>query len=70
MFGVDGFQKLEPGKSEDWTRDLEQVGGDRTQFRVTYVHHIGGSKWGDDIKAVTGSFTCTEELVKTVTLTQ
>ena len=36
-----------------WTRDLEGVGNENTQFRVTYQHHIGGTKWGDDIRAVT-----------------
>jgi len=70
IFGVDGFDKLESGKSNAWTRDLESVLNDTTEFRVTYSHHIGGSKWGSDILAVTGSFTCSEGLKKTITLTK
>jgi hypothetical protein len=70
IFGVDGFDKLEPGKSNSWTRDLEKVSKDTTEFRVTYSHHVGGSKWGSDILATTPNFTCTEGLKKTVTLTK
>lgn len=70
IFGVDGFDKLEPGKSNSWTRDLESVLNDTTEFRVTYSHHIGGSKWGSDILAATGNFTCSEGLKRTVTLTK
>jgi len=70
IFGVDGFDKLESGKSNAWTRDLESVLNDTTEFRVTYAHHIGGSKWGSDILAATGNFTCREGLKKTVTLTK
>ena len=58
MFGVDGFQKLMPNQSVPFTRDLEHVGGSSTRIKVTYVHHIGGSKWGADRTFTTGSFTC------------
>ena len=70
MFGVDGFQKLMAGQHYSWTRDLEQVQNDKTKFRVTYVHHIGGSKWGSDLTETTDDFTCSEDLKKTVTLTK
>ena len=58
IFGVDGFQKLNPNQSVPFTRDLEHVGGSTTRIRVTYAHHIGGSKWGPDRTFETSSFTC------------
>ncbi len=70
LFPGDGFQKLESSKGLVWTRDLEHVGGDKTKFKVTYSHHIGGTKWGSDMVATTDSFTCTENLPKTVFITQ
>lgn len=70
MFGIDGFQKLMAGQHYSWTRDLESVRDDKTEFRVTYVHHIGGSKWGSDLTETTDQFTCGEGLRKTVTLTK
>ncbi len=70
MFGIDGFQKLMARQHYSWTRDLEAVKDDKTELRVTYVHHIGGSKWGSDLTETTGEFTCKEGLNKTVTLTK
>jgi hypothetical protein len=70
MFGVDGFQKLMTGRHYSWTRDLESVLNDKTKFRVTYVHHIGGSKWGSDLTETTNEFTCKGDLEETVTLTK
>jgi hypothetical protein len=70
LFPVDGIQKLEPSKGLTWTRDLESVGGDETKFKVTYAHHIGGTKWGSDLTATTDKFTCSENLTKTVTLSK
>ena len=70
MFGIDGFQKLEPGKSMPWTRDLEHVGADDTKFKVTYQHHIGGTKWGTDRNVTTGTFKCQDGLSKEVSLDQ
>lgn len=70
MFGIDGFQKLMTGQHYSWTRDLGSVLNDDTKFRVTYVHHTGGSKWGSDLAETTDEFTCSEDLKKTVTLTK
>ena len=70
MFGVDGFDKLEPGKSNSWARSLGFQDEMSTQFRVTYSHHIGGSKWGADKVYTTGTFTCSDNMPKTLTLTQ
>jgi phosphate-selective porin len=66
IFGVDGFQKLNPNQSVPFRRDLEHVGGSSTQIRVTYAHHIGGSKWGSDRTFLTGSFTCIDGMARLV----
>ena len=44
MFGLDGHQKIDEGRSISFKRDLEGVGDESTQFRVTYQHHLGGTK--------------------------
>jgi hypothetical protein len=69
IFGLDGHQKIEKGHGIVFTRDLEGVGGEETQFRVTYQHHEGGTVWGNDKSAATGSFTCNDNRSRTVTLT-
>ena len=69
MLGLDGLQKIEKDHGFTWTRDLEGIGGESTQFRVTYRHHVGGFKWGDEISAVTGAFTALDNGSRTVTLT-
>ena len=69
MLGLDGHQKIEKEHGFAWTRDLEGIGNENTQFRVTYQHHVGGTKWGDDIKAVTGVFLARDNESRTVTLT-
>jgi hypothetical protein len=66
IFGVDGFQKLMPNQSVPFTRDLEHVGGATTRIKVTYAHHIGGSKWGTDRTFETTSFTCIDGASKLV----
>ena len=58
LFGVDGHQEIEPGHGVVFTRNLGGVGGESTQFRVTYEHHIGGSVWGSPKVETTGSFVC------------
>lgn len=68
MFGVDGHQKLDPGKSWSKTQDLEKIENDKTKFKVTYQRHIGGSKWDDAVSTLTSDFTCKDGLKKTVTI--
>ena len=70
MFGADGFDKLEPGKFHSWTRDLGFQDEMQTQFKVTYAHHTGGSKWGPDKFYYSSTFTCVDNTAKTLTLTQ
>ena len=49
MFGVDGIQKIEQDHQLPFTRNLGGIGDENTCFRVTYKHHLGGTKWGDEI---------------------
>jgi hypothetical protein len=69
-FGVDGFQKLEHDKAMTTTRDLEHVSNDKTKLRVTYKHHMGGTKWGNDITVTTDEFTCKDNSAHTVALSK
>jgi hypothetical protein len=68
MFGADGHQKLEPGKSWTKKQDLEHVENDKTKFKVTYQSHIGGSKWGKSAGTETGDFTCKDGMTKEVVI--
>jgi hypothetical protein len=69
MFGLDGIQKIEKDHSVTFTRDLGGVGDEGTQFRVTYQHHIGGTKWSADKCEVTDTFTAHDNGSRMVTLT-
>ncbi|HYI82296.1 MAG TPA: hypothetical protein VEX11_03690 [Acetobacteraceae bacterium] len=69
MFGLDGIQKIEKDHSVTFTRDLGGVGDESTQFRVTYQHHIGGTKWSADKCEVTDAFTAHDNGSRMVTLT-
>lgn len=68
LLGVDGQEKLNPGKSFTQTRDLGQVGNDRTKFRVTYRHQQGGIKFENPVSVTTPSFTCTNNSSQRVLL--
>lgn len=68
MFGLDGFQKIEHGKSIPFTRTLEGIGGETTEFRATYQHRKGGTQWANERVEYTGEFKCIDEDHKTVTL--
>jgi hypothetical protein len=68
MFGVDGHQKLEPGKSWTKKQDLEHVENDNTKFKVTYQSHIGGSKWDESTAKETSDFTCKDGMTKEVVI--
>lgn len=70
MFGVDGVQKIEKDHAIPFRRNLGGIGEESTQFRVTYKHHLGGTKWGDDIVETTPAFTAHDNHSKTVVLTR
>ena len=69
FLGADGIQKIEPEHGFTWTRDLRGIGDTSTQFRVTYSHHIGGTKWGDDRVEYSDTFVAHDKGSKRVTLT-
>ena len=66
MFGLDGHQKLESGKSWTKRQDLEHVENDDTKFKVTYEGHIGGTKWSTPVSKTTSVFTCKDNMSKEV----
>lgn len=70
MFGLDGYQKIEKDHSIPFTRNLGGIGDESTQFRVTYSHHLGGTKWGGDLVETIDSFVAHDNGSKTVTLTR
>lgn len=70
MLGVDGHQKIEKDHEIPFTRDLEGIGSENTQFRVTYQHHVGGTKWSQDFIETTATFKAIDNGRKTVTLTK
>lgn len=70
FLGADGIQKIEPKHGFTWKRDLRGIGNKSTQFRVTYSHHIGGTKWGDDLVAYSDTFVARDDEGKQVTLTR
>lgn len=70
MFGLDGYQKIESGQFIRFRRNLQGIGGESTQFRVTYSHHIGGTSWSSDEIETTDQFIANDNGWKTVTLTR
>ena len=70
MFGLDGHQKIEKDHQVSWTRNLGGIGDESTKFRVTYVHHIGGTKWGSNLTETTNSFVAHDNGSRTVTMTR
>jgi hypothetical protein len=70
MLGVDGHKKIEP-HGQHYTfprRDLEDVEGQTTEFRVTYRDHVGGVTWGDKRYAHSPSFAGVDEASVTVSI--
>jgi len=59
-FGLDGHQRIEPNDAAAFERNLQGIGGERTQSRVTYQFEswLEGPRWGDEIVETTGRFTC------------
>ena len=68
LFGVDGHQKINAGKSWQKTRSLEHVDDDKIKIRVTYQHQIGGTKWESNKSVTTGSFVCKDNMSRTIRL--
>ena len=60
VFGVDGEQKVEPNVFFSTKRDLQHIGGDKTNFRLSYKKHLGGSQWDDPKAITTADFTCSD----------
>lgn len=70
MFGLDGIQKIEKDHQVSFTRNLGGIGDESTKFRVTYKHHIGGTRWGSKLCEITSAFVAHDNGSKTVTLSR
>ncbi|MGD1974731.1 MAG: hypothetical protein PVH37_24825 [Desulfobacterales bacterium] len=70
MLGLDGHEKIQHGKRKKFTRNLGGIGNEKTCFRVTYSHHIGGTKWGSNKVETTGMFLAQDNGKKEVFLTK
>ena len=57
MFGIDGHQKIEQGRSVSFTRDFHGIGNATTRFQVHFRTHTGGTKWSGLLIPVSGQFT-------------
>lgn len=68
LLGIDGHQKIEKDHSVSFKRNLQGIGNESTQFQVTYKHHIGGIKWGNENVQTTEVFTAQDNGNKTVIL--
>lgn len=58
VFGLDGHQKLEPNVEFKTTRNLQRVGSEITQVRLTFERHLGGSKWEKAPALRSSAFAC------------
>jgi hypothetical protein len=61
LLGLDGHQKIEPHDAAGFDRNLQGIGGERTQFKVTYKSEswlAEGPRWGDEVVETTDTFTC------------
>lgn len=73
LFGVDGYERLDTYQSSDFKRNLQGIGSESTQFRVTYklddgYTTYGFKKWGDDKIQTISAFTCHDNGTRTVRL--
>jgi hypothetical protein len=61
LFGLDGHHKIASTDPASFDRNLQGIGGERTQFRVTYRLEswlADGPRWSDEIVETTDMFTC------------
>lgn len=70
MFNLDGHQKIEKDHAIPFNRALAGIGDESTKFRVTYKHHLGGTKWGPTLVETTDAFVAHDNGSHTVALTK
>lgn len=69
VFGLDGEQKIEPDFAFSPTRNLQNIGNDKTKFRLSWKRHAGGVQWNSAPAVVTADFTCTNNTTRTIEVT-
>ena len=58
MFGTNGSDIIKQKDTMPYLRDLEQIGDDKTKFRVTYQHQLVVGLFAAPIPQVGQEFTC------------
>jgi hypothetical protein len=73
LLGVDGYEIIDVYQAAEFKRNLQGVGSESTQFRVTYKLEDGYTtygfrKWGDDKIQTISAFTCRDNGTRSVRL--
>jgi hypothetical protein len=69
IFGVDGSDRIDAGDSRNYERNLGGIGGENTEFTVTYQHRLGNNNWSANHVETTDTFECEDGERKTINLT-
>jgi hypothetical protein len=65
-----GSDQIDDGGSRDYRRNLGGIGGENTEFTVTYQHRLGDNNWSANRVETTDTFQCNDNARKTINLTQ
>jgi hypothetical protein len=63
-----GSDRIDAGGHKDYTRNLQGIGNESTEFTVTYQKRSGTNNWSANLIATTDTFVCQDNEGKTVVL--
>jgi hypothetical protein len=69
IFGPLGSTTIKDGAHKDYTRNLQGIGNESTEFTVTYQKRSGTNNWSANHVKTTDTFTCQDNESYTVVLT-
>ena len=69
IFGPLGSTTINAGAHKDYTRNLQGIGNESTEFTVTYQKRSGTNNWSGNHVKTTATFTCQDNESYTVVLT-
>ena len=64
-----GSDNIDAGANKDYTRNLQGIGNESTEFTVTYQKRSGTNNWSANHVKTTDTFTCQDNDSYTVVLT-
>jgi len=64
-----GSDRIDAGGHKDYTRTLQGIGNEETEFTVTYQKRSGKNNWSANHIATTDTFVCQDNEGQTVRLT-